>query len=261
MQLVGIDCATVDAKVGLALGILSEGQLRVDRALVCTREESAASTVAGWLRASQEATLLAIDAPLGWPVTLGRALGGHRAGETIATKADELFRRETDRFVKRKLGKTPLDVGADRIARTAHAALRLLGDLRQLINAAVPLAWAPTFSAHISAIEVYPAATLVGHGFRSGGYKRRDQIPGRREILNSLRAVVDLPDDLSSMERSADALDAAVCLLAARDFLTGEAMPPDNQSLAEIEGWIWARPLQGSAANATVRAPMPARSR
>jgi len=43
------------------------------------------------------------------------------------------------------------------------------------------------------------------------------------------------------MEQSADALDAAVCLLAARDFLMGEAMAPENESLARLEGWIWAR--------------------
>ncbi len=42
---------------------------------------------------------------------------------------------------------------------------------------------------------------------------------------------------------SGDILDAVVCLLAARDFMLGEAMPPVNRSLAEIEGWIWTRAL------------------
>ena len=95
--------------------------------------------------------------------------------------------------------------------------------------------------APVSAIEVYPAATLVSHGLRSDGYKKRGQIAERVEILGGLQALVKLPNDLSNMERSADALDAAVCLLAARDFLTGQAMRPKDRVLAETEGWIWAR--------------------
>ena len=48
-------------------------------------------------------------------------------------------------------------------------------------------------------------------------------------------------DVLQTMEASADVLDAVVCLLAARDFFLGEAMPPIDRNLAEIEGWIWTR--------------------
>ena len=95
-------------------------------------------TVAGWLRAAQMPALLAIDTPLGWPVRLGCALTNHRAGEPIAADADRLFRRDTDRFIKLKLGKTPLDVGADQIARTAHTALCLLNGLRQCLDETVP---------------------------------------------------------------------------------------------------------------------------
>ena len=61
--------------------------------------------------------------------------------------------------------------------------------------------------------EVYPAATLVSHGFRSDGYKKRKQTVERSEILRSLQAVVSLPSDRSSMEGSADALDAVLCSL------------------------------------------------
>jgi hypothetical protein len=249
VRLIGIDCATEDAKVGLARGSWTRAVLRIDQALLCAREESAAKTIAGWLRETQSRALLAIDAPLGWPVAMGRLLGSHRAGEAIVVGANELFRRETDRFVKTKLGKTPLDVGADRIARTAHAALRLLDELRRYIGAPVPLAWTPAFSERVSAIEVYPAATLVSHGFRSGGYKKREHTTEREEMLRSLRTVARLPDNTSSMERNADALDAAVCLLAARDFLTGQAMPPTDPMLAATEGWIWARALPQQANN------------
>jgi len=40
---------------------------------------------------------------------------------------------------------------------------------------------------------------------------------------------------------NADVLDAAVCVLAAGDFLLGRAMAPENRSQAEREGWIWVR--------------------
>jgi hypothetical protein len=52
--------------------------------------------------------------------------------------------------------------------------------------------------------------------------------------------MLELAAETSIMERNADALDAAVCLLAAKDFLEGRAMPPPNRLLAEREGWIWA---------------------
>lgn len=41
---------------------------------------------------------------------------------------------------------------------------------------------------------------------------------------------------------NADALDAVVCLWAARDFLEGRAMQPVDAELARAEGWIWCAP-------------------
>jgi predicted RNase H-like nuclease len=64
---VGLDCATVDAKVGLALADLGEGGLEIQQATFCTRERAAASVIAGWVRESQDPVVIAIDAPLGWP--------------------------------------------------------------------------------------------------------------------------------------------------------------------------------------------------
>jgi predicted nuclease with RNAse H fold len=94
----------------------------------------------------------------------------------------------------------------------------------------------------IAAIEVYPAATLTAHGCRASGYKRPQDVAERREIIELLRAWMKMPTDVSQLENSADALDAVVCLLAARDFLQGRAVPPPEQRLAEHEGWIWSAP-------------------
>ena len=246
VTVVGIDCATLDAKIGVAMGRWSEGKLEIREVALCGLERSAASFATAWLQNVNVPGLIAIDAPLGWPQPLARALSGHRAGELIHTAPNDLFRRETDRFIQRTLGKAPLDVGADRIARTAHAALRLLGDIRTQLAIPIPLAWS-TSPDGVAAIEVYPAATLRAHGLRATRYKRPSQAAARQEIMSALARLLEIKTEVSLLETSADALDAALCLLAAKDFLEGRAVGPTDQALAEIEGWIWAPPLPKAA--------------
>ena len=155
MRIIGVDCATKDAKTGLALAIRDENGLRLQEAITCSRDRPAISVIAAWLTESPEAALVAIDAPLGWPKPLGESLVAHRAGATIGVPANRMFRRSTDLFVKDELGKTPLDVGADRIARTAHAALILLERLRVQLGSPIPLAWDRTKVSGHAVIEVY----------------------------------------------------------------------------------------------------------
>lgn len=242
MRVIGLDCATDDSRIGVALGEYQAGNVRVSRVEICSWERPAVSVIGEWLAGAREA-LLAIDAPLGWPAPLAHALRRHKAGDALAATPNDMFRRETDRFVQRKIGKTPLDVGADRIARTAHAALGILGDLRRRTRKKIPLAWNPDSLRGIAAIEVYPAATLVVHGFRSSGYKEPKQINERAAIVSELAGVLALPADTSQMTSNADVLDAVVCLLAAKDFLDGHAMRPVDAKLASQEGWIWTAPL------------------
>jgi hypothetical protein len=187
---------------------------------------------------------LAFDSPLGWPDALGRGLSAHRAGEFIDTPPDELFRRRTDRFIKEKLGKQPLDVGADRIARTAVASLRLLHEIREAGRREIPLEWTPGPPTDAVAIEVYPAATLDSHDLPSSRYKRREHEPERRRILEGLKRDI-VVDDLRHGElaaKRADTLDAIVCILAGVDFLTGYVFLPPVDEVIRKEGWIWARP-------------------
>jgi predicted nuclease with RNAse H fold len=217
----------------------SPHKVEVLEVALCGPERSAIAFVTAWLRDSDTPGLIAIDAPLGWPQGMAKELSGHRAGEPIHMAPNELFRRETDRFIQRTLRKTPLDVGADRIARTAHAALRVLGEIRRELALPIPLAW---FSPPqgVAAIEVYPAATLLAHGIRASGYKRSTQVEARQEIITALARIMTIKVQASLLETSADALDAVVCLLAAKDFLDGGAVGPTNREVAEIEGWIWA---------------------
>jgi predicted RNase H-like nuclease len=247
MWIVGVDCATKDTKVGLAFGRYDNGILKIEDAALCSPKAPSTARISDWLHQENRPALLAIDAPLGWPVDLAPALTNHRAGTPIPNRPDDLFHRKTDSYITKNLGKRPLEIGADRIARTAHAALDMLGALRLSLMAEIPLAWVATDIKEISAIEVYPAATLTAHGLLSSGYKKKPQTEERRQILEGVKGKIDIPQRLISLfEANADALDASLCLLAAKDFLDGHVIPPPSEikSVAEIEGWIWAAPMQ-----------------
>src|SRR5262249_40591186 len=157
-----------------------------------------------------------IDAPLGWPANLARAVAAHVAGEPIGKMIDAgtFFTRETDRFIQQKFKKSPLEVGADRIARTAFSALCLLQELREILGSPLRLAWACDDP---GVIEVYPAATLkaIAGGRRVPPYKKSEQVEARREILGSLRPHVRLSSRAFERAVASDhLLDAIVCTVA-----------------------------------------------
>jgi predicted nuclease with RNAse H fold len=239
--IIGIDAATERKKLGLARGRLEHGDLVVDEAVLGSEVGSVPDTIVSWVEGD---TLIAVDAPLGWPVPLGHALRKHRAGMAIETEAHDLFRRTTDRCVYEILRKLPLDVGADRIARTAHTALRHLGDLREAMGLDIPLAWNPNLRG-VSCIEVYPAATTKARGIDGSGCKgNKETAPAaRRRVLDAVRPEFDLTVDDACLVGSDDRLDAVLCVLAGADFLHQRCLAPDDRQrkLAEVEGWIWFR--------------------
>lgn len=209
MRIIGIDCATDPKNVGLAL---SEFDGSTHRLLQAHQGSglNLAVRVSEWVKCEQPA-LIAFDAPLGWPRDMGAALKQHFAGEPIEIESNLMFRRETDRFVKRTLNKQPLDVGADRIARKALAALKLLNSIRVNSNTSIPLAWNPVLS-QTSAIEVYPAATLTAHVMPSQGYKQNtaNQVHVRSQIIDQLAVHMTIKDR-ELLLKSSDTLDAAAC--------------------------------------------------
>ncbi len=238
--IVGIDCATLDKKVGLALGYFDEGEAHIEQVTVGSMEASIVETTADWMT-RRSSTLIALDAPLGWPIGLGQALRFHEAGAPIQVEPNEMFRRLTDRVIRREVGKQSLDVGADRIARTAHAALRFLQELRQRTGEAIPLAWKPLEAPYTCAIEVYPAATFAAYGIKVSGYKKKEGQVARQSVLRLLQEHIGLPRDTTLMESNDDVLDAAICVLAGVDFLRGEVIEPTDVQTAKKEGWIWVR--------------------
>jgi predicted RNase H-like nuclease len=236
--IIGVDCATDPKNVGLARGIWQKGNLQITD-VTNGRIHIPEEIISEWVSDSKR-YLLALDAPLGWPQDFGHTLADHFAGMPVQKEANLFFRRETDRFVKRTFGKVPLDVGADRIARTALSALQLLSTLSDKTGGIIPLAWDANFSG-IAAIEVYPAGTLQASDVKSTGYKKPEQREAREQILIWLANEAELPDELSLPLEDADVLDAMLCTLAGADFLAGKAYPPPNLALAQKEGWIWVR--------------------
>lgn len=237
--IVGIDCATDPRKTGV-VAITGDGaRYRVSQAALGEGPGSVARLAAA--AAGDGPALFCLDAPLGWPAPLGETLAPHRAGGALVlTEPNRLFRRATDEFVRRRLGKQPLEVGADRIARTAVAALGVLGALRELRAEPVPLAWSPALAAS-AAIEVYPAAVLLSRGLPARRYKPAAARDLRTAILDGLAAELDPGEHRGLLLDAADVLDAALAALAGADFLAGRCAPPCDRPLAEREGWIWIR--------------------
>ena len=240
VRIVGIDCATDPRNVGYAFGRFFGGCTVVEHVAVGTTDLSPVRAITDWLDSCSDATLIALDAPLGWPAPLAEALQNHEAGQPLPAEANRLFRRETDRVIRERTGKQSLDVGADRIARTAHAGLSLLGELRSDLADPIPLASSvPTSGRH--AIEVYPAATLAAHRIDARGYKATLGKKKREWVLSQVEKQIAVQAVIPDLDRGSDGIDAALCVLAAHDFLLGTAIAPDEETPYRTEGWIWVR--------------------
>ncbi|MDA1258351.1 MAG: DUF429 domain-containing protein [Chloroflexi bacterium] len=243
IALIGIDAAVKPKDTGIALASYESGVTRLTA--VGLLSLVALTGLAAWTNSADQ-VLIAIDAPLGWPEPLSSGLVLHAAGDALAEPADQMFLRETDRAVKRNIGKSGLSVGADKIARTAHQALCLIEDLRNMTGQRIELAWEREPWNQAKMIEVYPAATLKARHWTDTGYKdigNRAKKDAAREIRSSLATklarCVDLNRFHDRLVEDDDQLDAALCVLAAADFMDGNSIQPVDLPLAEKEGWIW----------------------
>lgn len=235
--IIGVDCATDPRRVGLARARYVDGRATIIDAQ--RGDADLVDTIVGWIEEADSA-LLALDSPLGWPAAFGAALHDHAAGESIPVDADSMFRRMTDDVAAEILGRRPLDVASNLIARTAHATLNRLEEIRTRTGLPIPLAWNPELVERVEAIEVYPAVTLKVLCAPTGGYKTPGQRDVREAILARLSEVSEWAIDNGEARSNADVLDAAVCVVAGADFLAGQAFPPPDLERARKEGWIWA---------------------
>jgi Protein of unknown function (DUF429) len=137
----------------------------------------------------------------------------------------------------------PWEVQSNLIARTAHCALKLLQAVRERSGKSIPLAWQPNYESDCAAIEVYPAATLEARGHSSLGYKKGNEIGRREELASVLSDEMVIEMDLDDLVKTDDTFDAALCLLAASDFLDGKCFNPSDDKIAQVrkESWIWVR--------------------
>lgn len=243
MIVIGVDCATDEKKMGLALGSVDNKKTTILKVSVGGKNERVVDLIEKWLPEGQPA-LLALDSPLGWPRKLAQELLDHSAGMPLKVPPDHLFSRLTDHRVKETIAKRPFEVGADRIARTAHSALKLLQSLREKTGSAIPLAWERDDVRETCAIEVYPAATLAARRINVQGYKKpkaRDERLKLIELISNHLEIATSREQREQLESSSDAIDAVVCVLAASDFLLGKCLQPKpkDEETARKEGWIW----------------------
>ena len=240
VNIIGIDCATQDPKIGMCLAEAGTRRLRILQVATGKGSVPPINQIVEWI-GKKGTTLLALDAPLGWPLPLSNILSRHEAGQLIHLKPDLLFRRRTDLIVEEILGKRPLEVGADRIARTAHAALGLLSKITEIKGRQIPLVWNHNQLPPLCAIEVYPSATLRARSVKSEGYKGKDRCNVRSSILQQIQNELNITTDKSVIVSDDNMFDAVICALAAFDFLNGECLIPVDMELARKEGWIWFR--------------------
>lgn len=239
--MIGIHCAERAQNTGLARGELVGRRVEITHARRGNPGEVIAYQIIEWLENRRHA-LIALDAPLGWPISLGRILARHHAGDAIMRSPDQLFRRTTDNVVRDELENRPLDIGVNPIARTSHAALHLLYEIRALSRLPIPLAWTPGYLEGVAAIEVFPGATLASRRKHPSGSVKEQTLDQRSALLaQMLRELGPPPEARKQILLSNHAFDAAVCVLAAADFLTAEVFEPTDLEMARREGWIWAR--------------------
>ncbi|MEG3638033.1 DUF429 domain-containing protein [Magnetococcus sp. PR-3] len=245
--ILGVDCATQWARMSVAVGHWNNTRLTLQQTLTASDlNDDNWQKLVDQLSHLQTPLILAMDAPLGWPFPFMNQLFHHQAGEPLQGSANDLLRRMTDKVVRQHLGKTPLDVAADRIARTAHEALRMIGLIRSS-HPEVAMLWHPAETPKIGLLETYPAAVIRQRGYASQGYKKEDAHAKqtRLQMVKAVAEEIDMPAHLHTVMSQTDHdLDALLCLLATKDFLQGKALPPPKDHLAQIkkEGWIWFQP-------------------
>jgi hypothetical protein len=201
----------------------------------------------GWQKApvellDQYRIVLAIDAPLGFPVAFQQLIFRHPSRQPRHTIelgpeiSNPFAYRETDRWVHQSFGKKPLSASFDKLGNVATVAMYHAE--RWANTAGIPIVpFQPDDGCH-AIIEVYPAL-----------------VKNPADGVCASRFARHLPDDLPPQS---DRLDAAICALHALAYaLHGQDSelprlvgPPDilDQSAVSSEGWIYHFPPWRSSA-------------
>jgi len=234
MLTAGVDLAAESR--GTALAVIEWGAARA--ALIDLRLGVDDAQI---VAAASAADKIGIDCALGWPDEFVHFVSAHAAGERDPGTPEggmawrrTLAYRETDRHVRERTGRWPLSVSTDRLGLTA---MRCAGLLARLEDSGIDVDRA----GYGAVVEIYPGASLRLWGFDTAGY-RTDPVSRERLLLEVREAApwLDLGTWSTLMISSADAFDAVIASLAARNAALGGYLPPPPSMLdrARREGWI-----------------------
>ncbi|WP_027502885.1 DUF429 domain-containing protein [Rhodococcus sp. UNC363MFTsu5.1] len=235
MRTVGVDLAAEPGKTAVAVIAWSGGAATLESLHLGVGNAEIVEAIRGAERTG-------IDSPFGWPEAFVRFLNEHDTGTLQGTNDLEsrdgrrpLAMRRTDLLVRASTGLSPLSVSADRIA---HVAFRCAGLLAELRGSGVE-------AGRVSgrAVEVYPAAALLGWGLPARGYKGRVNRPALTDLVTGFAGAapwLDLGEWEWLCRESDDAFDAVVAAVVARAAALGKTeLPADaDRVVAEREGWI-----------------------
>ncbi len=167
------------------------------------------------LNLAANASVVAIDAPFGWPRAWAASVGRHKPGRPFTAEGTpaSITRRATDTWVAENVGIYPLSVAANLIGATAIRSARLIHRLGLPIDTG-------KFVVPPVVTEVYPAAALRRWRLSHNLYKGR-QLSAARTLLIDALIAAGLPvrmagDHRAAVQSSDDALDALLCALIGR---------------------------------------------
>lgn len=220
----GVDLAADPRRTGLAVLREADGAVRIEDVHVGASDDDV-------LAAIIPASKAGVDVPFGWPRRFVDLVAGHQAGD-LESPADPgpdwrravLF-RETDLEVRRRVGKTPLSVAADKIA---YPAIRWAVIAARLREQSIPT---PLDGSGV-ACEVYPGAALAAWGFGAQRYKKAAGALVRGELVEALGARwpwLDWAGHQDVCAASDDALDAVIAAVVAREVFYDRAVPPRGE--------------------------------
>ncbi|MCD2441439.1 DUF429 domain-containing protein [Agromyces sp. SYSU K20354] len=185
--------------------------------------------------------VIGIDCAFGWPDDFVEFVSRHAQGARVDLSRDNgmdwrrrLAYRETDRFVLRRTGRSPLSVATDRLGLTAMHCAALLDALAGRIG---PI----SRSGSGRVVEVYPGAALRLWALSRPRYKIDAEVRARLVAdFEDLVPWLDIGSFGLAMIQSDDAFDAVFAALVARAHAIEGTfpVPPAVREQADREGWI-----------------------
>lgn len=234
MRTAGVDLAAESKRTAMAVIEWTAESARLER--LDLNVDDAEIT-----QAAEEVAKLGVDCAFGWPDEFVTFVTNH-ADLSMSPAPDggmdwrrTLAFRETDRHVRRRVGRWPLSVSTDRLGLTAMRCAGLLGRIAasgQVVDRS---------GRYGVVVEVYPGATLRLWNWDIRGYRTDPDV--RRALVQRITREAPwfhIGPHAELMIDSSDAFDAVISSLAARAAALGhyDRPPSQHQGRAEREGWI-----------------------